>query len=113
MTACLQRPHLQGEDCQKTGETSTTDATRDGIGSTSGGSSSRASLADGGTRAGGACIEFSLSTTDQSMFNIPVEAVGLAEPDAPVPEAAAPEEAAAPGIKEPVWDEGKRLAMQL
>lgn len=54
MTACLQRPHLQGEDGQKTGETSTTDATRDGIGSTSGGSSSRASLADGGTRAGGA-----------------------------------------------------------
>jgi len=38
------------------------------------------------------------------------EAVGLAAPE-PVPEAAG--EAAAPGIREPVCDEGKSLAMQL
>lgn len=52
-----------------------------------------------------------MDTNAIEKYNVPVEAVGLAELE-PVP-VAAPEEAAAPITKEPVWDEGKRLAMQL
>ena len=60
----------------------------------------------------------SRSSPTIEICNVPVEAVGLAEL-APVPVAAAEapaEEAGAappPGIMAPVWEEGKRLAIQL
>lgn len=52
-----------------------------------------------------------MEVSDIETCSVPVEAAEEAEL-APVP-AAAPEEAGAPGTRAPVWDEGKRLAMQL